>query len=107
MGGQNEGDRFATEQYRRSRRKGNWADGEPLHYPRRSLRADICKIGGAGFSTPLAIRSGERASQSQKGQQDEVYLSRMRTERVGKAWSPVDLWRVLRRGARGYWLHAG
>ncbi len=44
---------------------------------------------------------------AEKTRQDEVYLLAVRTERMGKAGRPPDLWGVLRRGGRGYLLPAG
>src|SRR5881398_518561 len=80
---------------------------KPFHYPWWPLREGICKTGCYRFSAPLASRSSERGSPREEIKQDEVYLSRLRTERMGKAGRPLDLRGVLRRGGRGYLLHAG
>jgi len=79
--------------------------GESLHYPRRPLRASICQASSARLSAPLAIRPGKRGSPREKGQQDEVFLPQLWTERMGKAGRSVDLRSVLRRRSRGCLHH--
>ena len=54
------------------------------------------KLAATGFQ--LHWQSIPVDRQREEIQQDEVYLSRLRTERVGKAGRLVDLRRVLRRG---------
>ena len=44
---------------------------------------------------------------AEKTRQDEVYLTGVRTERMGETGRSIDLRRVLRRWGRGDLLHAG
>ena len=92
----NAGDRIATLRHWRAGREGNRAEGEPLCYPRRPLRECVCKTGCYRFSTPLAICTGNRASQREEIEQDKVHLSKVEAERMGKARRTLDMRSVLR-----------
>jgi hypothetical protein len=107
MGGEDEGDRLAADHDRRTRRQGNRPERYALHRSRRPLRQGIREAEGPRLSASLAIGPGRTTGQGEEGQQDEVQLPGVRTERMGEAGRPAHLRQLLRGRRRGCLFHAG
>lgn len=91
---------------RRTRRQGNRPERYALHHHRRRLRESLREAQGPRLSASLEIRTGRKTGEGEEGQQDEVHLPGVRTERIGKAGHAAHLRRMSRGRRRRYMPHA-
>lgn len=96
MGREDEGHRLAADHDRRTRRQGNRPERDALHHPRRPLCDRLRKAQGPRLPASLAIGTGRERGEGEDGQQDEIHMPGVRTERMGQAGRSVNLRCVLR-----------
>jgi len=71
------------------------------------VRQGIRAVKGPRVEASMVIGTGRKTDEGEEGEQDEIHLPGLRTERMGQAGRAVNLRRVLRGQRRRNLSHAG